>query len=186
MQFSCTLCGDCCTGAQVVRLTGSDLRLLVRRLGLASVSELRATGFITLVREPVGGGRFAWRPRLRFRTKPLVQCPFLVNDADLHSYRGLCSLHPGDKPLVCRLSPLTREVLDPGAGEINETWSFVPPVEGCPGMGQGETLSARPPADLVPRLAEEVRWMRYLIAGTPGCPDENSAWALIASWEDRE
>lgn len=180
MRFSCTLCGDCCTGSQVVRLTGGDLRLLMEHLGVASVFDLRTRGLVSLVREPVGGDRFAWRPRLRFRTRPLRQCPFLVNDMAEDGYRGLCSLHPDFKPLVCALSPLAREVVDPGSGPVDETWSAVPPVEGCPGMGRGEPLVVGPPASLASRLAEEVGWLRALIALSPSCPDEEAAWAAVA------
>jgi len=133
-----------------------------------------------MVREPVGSGRFAWRPRIRFRTHPIRQCPFLVNDVgDDGVYRGLCSLHPHFKPLVCTLSPLTRDVEDPGTGPVTETWSAVAPVEGCPGWGRGEAQAVEAPASLGPRLAEEVAWMRFWIAESPSCPDEASAWALL-------
>lgn len=179
-RFACTLCGDCCTGGQVIRLTGGDLRLLAVRLDLSSVAELRSRGLVSLVRETVGDG-FVWRPRMRFRSHPVRQCPFLVNEVEDGVYRGLCSLHPDFKPLVCSLSPLAREVDDPGSGPVNETWSVVAPVEGCPGMGQGEFLEAAAPRDLRERLAEEVGWMRRLLAAAPECPDEDSAWAWLAS-----
>lgn len=183
-RFSCTMCGDCCTGAQVVRLTGRDLRRLAARLGLPSVAALRSSGVVSLVREPVGEGRFAWRPRIRFRTKPLVQCPFLVNDLDdTGQYRGLCSLHPHDKPLVCRLSPLTRAVEDPGRGPVTETWSFVAPVQGCPGVGHGDLVPLKAPDAAQEDLAAEVDWMRFLVAQSPTCPDEAAAWEAFARWE---
>jgi len=182
-RFDCTLCGDCCTGDQVVRLTGGDLRLLVDRLGLSSVHELKDRGLVQLIREPMGGGRFVWRPRIRFRTKPRRECPFLVNDVDeADVYRGLCSLHPSDKPLVCALSPLAREVETVGS-TVKETWSFVPPVEGCPGVGRGEPLPLAPPPDLRERLDSEVRWMRRLIDETGGLPDQSSAWDWLAGLE---
>jgi Fe-S-cluster containining protein len=184
MRFACTLCGDCCTGSQVVRLTGGDLELLVRRLSLGSVTDLRSQGVVSLVREPAGEGTAVWRPRIRFRTKPLRQCPFLSNDVSPDgTYRGLCSLHPEAKPLVCSLSPLARAVDDPGAGPVSETWSFVPPVEGCPGVGRGPDLPPGPPADLRERLDAEVRWMRRWTSAAAGCGDESSAWALLGSLE---
>lgn len=184
MRFSCTLCGDCCTGSQVVRLTSGDLRLLGEKLGLASVKDLRTRGLVSLVREPLGADRFVWRPRIRFRNKPFRQCPFLVNDVDEAGvYRGLCSLHPDFKPLICTLAPWSRDVEDPGSGPVTETWSVVAPVEGCPGMGQGPELA--PPHDLRPRLDQEVRWMRWLIAESPRCPDEDAAWALVEEGLDR-
>lgn len=167
----------------MVRLTGGDLKLLVRYLALSSIRDLKTKGLVSLHRETLGGGRSVWRPRIRFRTRPLVQCPFLVNDLGAGSYRGLCSLHPHHKPLVCRLSPLTREVDDPGSGAVTETWSTVPPVEGCPGMGRGEILPLGPPQGLAVPLAEEIEWMRFLIEKTPDCPDEASAWALLERWE---
>jgi Fe-S-cluster containining protein len=181
MRFSCTLCGDCCTGSQVVRLTRDDLGRLVSRLGLASVRDLRTQGLVSLVREPVGGGRFAWRPRIRFRSHPLRQCPFLVNDVGEDGvYRGLCSLHPDFKPLVCTLSPLAREVEDSGADAVTESWTLIPPVEGCPGVGHGPTLDAAAPPALRSQLDAEVAWVRALIAVSPSLPDEAAAWAFVA------
>jgi len=178
IRFECTLCGDCCTGAQVVRLSGGDLAPLVYYLGLSSVKELRTAGVVELVQERVGEG-WVWRPRLRFRTHPLRQCPFLVNDVNEGRYRGLCSLHPHHKPLVCRLSPLSRTVDDPGQGQVHEQWSVVPPVEGCPGMGRGPELAAAAPPELKGRLAAEVEWMRKLIGASPGL-SLDQAWEWLA------
>lgn len=138
---------------------------------------------MALVREPLGDGRTVWRPRLRFRTKPLRQCRFLINDLGEGTYRGLCSLHPHDKPLVCALSPLSREVDDPGFGTAAETWSFVPPVEGCPGVGLGPRLEMAAPAPLKERLAAEVIWMRALVQASEFLHDEESAWAWLDAQE---
>jgi Fe-S-cluster containining protein len=181
MKFACTLCGDCCTGAQVIRLTGGDLQLLARRLGVRRPTELKKQGVVSLVREDTGGV-WVWRPHMRFRTRPLRQCPFLVNDLSTGAYRGLCSLHPDFKPLVCALSPLARVVSD--GDEFRERWSFVPPVEGCPGVGRGETVKLAAPAALKPRLDAETAWMRRLIAASEACPDEMAAWAWLDRWAD--
>jgi len=173
-HFECTCCGDCCTGNQVVRLTGGDLTLLVDYLGLSSALDSKARGLVAVVRETVAG-RQVWRPRIRFRQKPLRQCPFLVNDVDEAGvYRGLCSLHPAHKPLVCTLSPLSREVET--GDSAREQWSFVPPVEGCPGVGRGSVLTLGPPPGLRSTLDAEVAWMKRLIEQTPSLPDETAAW----------
>ncbi len=181
LRFSCTLCGDCCTGNQVVRLCGGDLELLAGYLGLSVVGELRGRG-VHLVRESVGGDRWVWRPRIRFRSKPLRQCPFLVNDLTQATYRGLCSLHPHHKPLVCTLSPLAREVEETPAG-VQERWSVVPPVGGCPGFGKGEPLPVRAPAALKGRLDAEVAWMRGWIEASSDLEDEDSAWKALAEFQ---
>lgn len=169
----------------MVRLTGADLRRLASFLGVQG-SELRRRGLVNLVREPWSDGRFLWRPRIRFRTKPLIQCPFLVNDVDARGrYRGLCSLHPQFKPLVCRLAPLTREVSDDGS-VAREAWSFLAPVEGCPGVGRGPVLPVERPPLWDDLLDDEVRWMRWLVSHTGGCPDAEAAWNLLEEWmEDR-
>jgi Fe-S-cluster containining protein len=156
-----------------------DLGLLVRHLDLSTVKDLKTKGLVKLVREPIGPDSFVWRPRIRFRSRPLAQCPFLVNDVGSGTYRGLCSLHPEAKPLVCTLSPLTREVEDSGEGLVRETWSFVPPVEGCPGVDRGDPLVLGAPADLRARLAEEYEDMRQWLAESSHCPDEETAWTFL-------
>ena len=171
----------------MVRLTTIDLELMVQHLGLASVRDLKTQGLVTLVKEPLGPGQSVWRPRIRFRSRPLVQCPFLVNDIGTDGiYHGLCSLHPESKPLVCRLSPLTRDVDDSGSDPVAETWSFVPPVEGCPGVGHGELLPIRAPLDLRDRLDQEVADLRRWILESQACSDEESAWQLMAAGEGRQ
>jgi len=95
-------------------------------------------------------------------------------------YHGLCSLHPDFKPLVCALSPLTRQVTDTGTGPVKEVWSFLPPVEGCPGCGQGELLPLLPPVSLKKQLEEEVTQMRRLLARAIDDIDEETAWKF---WE---
>jgi len=99
------------------------------------------------------------RAMLRFRTRPLRQCPFLVNDLGQDGIlRGKCSLHPHHKPLACALSPLARSI-ETVSGETRETWTMIAPVEGCPGMGRGPEVKIQAPARLRGRLDREARWM---------------------------
>ena len=77
-------------------------------------------------------------PKIRFKSYPYPFCPFLVNDfSEEEGLRGLCSLHPDHKPLVCKLAPLAREVdLDNG----EDDFTFIPPHPDCPGCGKGEPI----------------------------------------------
>lgn len=119
---------------------------------------LKTAGLVTEGQFPVGEG-YLQRPRLRFRTRPLHQCPFLINDLGPDGIlRGKCSLHPHHKPLACTLSPLTR-TLETLGGEKKEVWAAIAPVEGCPGMGRGPELKIQAPARLRGRLDREARWM---------------------------
>lgn len=154
-KFECTLCGDCCTGSQVVRLNGCDLDLLQEYLGLPDRRQLFEQGWVEARQDDQG----RWRPVLRFKQKPLRFCRFLENRVEEDGrVLGLCRLHPRFKPLVCHLAPLAREVELPSG---RETWQVTAPVDGCPGMGRGNAKF--PQAEVVPlrdRLQAEVEWFR--------------------------
>lgn len=175
-RFQCTLCGDCCWGRQVVRLNKGDLVLLAQYRGFSDTGQLFTAGLVEAVREDSG-----WRPRIRFRTRPRRFCPFLVNSlTEEGSLQGLCSLHPGFKPLVCHLSPLGR-TLD--LGEKTETWSVIPPVEGCPGMESGQERDSS--EDLKPfrkRLEEERRFFELLQRRSPDIQTEEEAVRYLFTW----
>lgn len=156
--FSCTVCGDCCTGDQTIRLNPDDLELLCAWLRLPDHSALEKAGYLD---PPEDGDP---RPRIRFRKRPVRQCPFLENHLEeTGALKGLCMLHPDFKPLVCHLAPLAREVQVEGSG-YEETWSVVAPVEGCPGMGRGEPRKIGPPAFLLERLRREALWMNHKLS----------------------
>jgi len=126
--FECTQCGDCCRGDMRVELGLYDLYKLALFLKFTSSKELIANGYVHLQQHPQG----VWMPYLRFKTYPARFCPFLINEADDQQYwRGLCSLHPHAKPLVCALSPVGR-VLDFDASQ--DDYVFVKPSEDCPGL----------------------------------------------------
>jgi len=122
-NFKCTLCANCCTGDQKVHLDLYDLYKMARFHNYNSTGLLFSAGLLILV--PVDRGVFL--PRIRFKHKPFRFCPFLINEAK----RGLCSLHPDHKPLVCSLAPVGREV-DFKTG--TDRYYFVKPAPDCPGV----------------------------------------------------
>ncbi len=128
-NFACTLCGDCCRGEQEVLLNWYDLYKMAQYLGFGHTADLFAKGWVELVRDK---NQTVWRPRIRFKEKPLRFCPFLINELqDDGQLKGYCQLHPGHKPLVCALAPV-------GCRYDSETkrtdFILVPPTEDCPGM----------------------------------------------------
>lgn len=122
-NFKCTLCANCCTGDQKVYLDLYDLYKLAQFHKYSNTGLLFSAGLLILV--PVDRGVFL--PRIRFKHKPFRFCPFLINEAN----RGLCSLHPDHKPLVCSLAPVGREV-DFIAG--TDRYYYVKPAPDCPGV----------------------------------------------------
>ncbi len=127
--FECTLCGDCCVGQQEVLLNWYDLYKMARFLGFEHTHDLFAEKWVELAQDP---GHSVWRPRIRFKEKPLRFCPFLINELqDDGQLKGYCQLHPEHKPLVCALAPV-------GCRYDSETkhtdFMLVPPTEDCPGM----------------------------------------------------
>ncbi len=156
-----------------------DWALLAKFQQFEGLTALKDEGLVRLASFFVGATESVLRPAIAFRTwywkGPHHQCPFLVNDLTQGSLRGLCSLHPQFKPLVCRLSPLSRTVEGP-PGTALETWSLVAPVEGCPGMGRGEVLEpVRPPAFSV-ALDREAKWVLQLVGDREQLQSEDSAW----------
>ncbi len=160
-RFSCTLCGDCCWGDQVVRLNKEDLILMAQFKGFDRTSELFTQGLVEAIREESG-----WRPRIRFRTKPARFCPFLQNNiTEEGTLQGLCSLHPLFKPLVCHLSPLGRSL---DLQENTQEWKVIAPVEGCPGMGKGAARKVNQDLEkFQTRLANEKEFFQFLQNNSP-------------------
>jgi len=171
--FSCTMCGDCCSGNQIVWLNEEDLALICRHLGLSQATELRAAGLIEYAPHDAGFER----ARIRFRTRPFKACPFLQNELSEQVAGtgqslpggwfliGRCSLHPVAKPLVCHLAPWARLVTNTGNGSFHETWSVQAPSEACPGMHQGPVCDLEHDTQrLRERLDAENRWMQRMIA----------------------
>lgn len=73
-----------------------------------------------------------WTPQIIFKKQPFQFCPWLINDmGDDDVLRGFCSLHPSDKPLICKMAPAGR-VVDFDNNQI--FYMLTPPTESCPGM----------------------------------------------------
>ena len=147
-KFNCTLCGECCSGDMKVFLNPYDLYKMGTFLKLSHTKELFEKNLICLD----SGQNGINLPRILFKTYPFQFCPFLINDFDEETgLRGLCSLHPGHKPLVCALAPLTRELdLEKGT----DSFGFVPPHPECPGCGEGDEIL---PESIIKEKAEELR-----------------------------
>jgi hypothetical protein len=127
-NFQCTCCGDCCTGNMEININIYDLYKLAVRFGMTSTGELFEKGFIKLVQVQNG----CWTPQIIFKTQPFQFCPWLINDlGDDEVLRGFCSLHPFDKPLICKMAPAGR-VVDFDYNQIS--YMLTPPTESCPGM----------------------------------------------------
>ncbi|MDA3850840.1 MAG: YkgJ family cysteine cluster protein [Spirochaetaceae bacterium] len=148
-QFSCTLCGECCSGDMRVFLNPHDLQKMRDYLGLRTNQELLEQNYIVL-------GKAQWGlllPGIRFkRTQGLQFCPFLTNHLDDSGhYRGLCFLHPHKKPLVCALAPYARE-LDMDTRQSR--FYFQEPIKNCPGCKSLELYGL---TELFPQVEAELQ-----------------------------
>ncbi|MGD9489513.1 MAG: YkgJ family cysteine cluster protein [Calditrichaceae bacterium] len=131
-RFDCTTCGNCCTGDMKINLNLFDLYKMARFKKFSDTGELFRQNLVTLVK----GQYNVWMPRIRFKTKPEVFCPFLINELDEHGgIKGLCSMHPHHKPLICSLAPAGR-IIDFDHGHIN--YVYVKPAPDCEGVNSGK------------------------------------------------
>jgi hypothetical protein len=134
-----------------VFLNPYDLYKIGRHLKLSHTKEL----FDRKLVEWASGQHNLTFPKIRFKRFPFPFCPFLINDFDETSgLRGLCSLHPDHKPLVCQLAPLTREL---DLKKDSDTFGFIPPHPNCPGCGRGELLEED---QIREELKDELNWER--------------------------
>ncbi|MBN2655663.1 MAG: hypothetical protein JXR86_01280 [Spirochaetales bacterium] len=162
--FGCTCCGDCCSGDMEIHINLYDLYKMALRSGYSSTGELFSKKLIRLEQ----GQNGAWIPVINFKTKPFSFCPWLINDlGDDGVLRGFCSLHPYDKPLVCKMAPVGR-IADLEAGR--EIFVLTPPTEHCPGMKVcEENRLSELKKELQPELDFELRFFAILekMSGMP-------------------
>jgi hypothetical protein len=156
-HFRCTCCGDCCTGNMEININLYDLYKMARFLKMSNSRECFDKGLVRLVQVQNG----CWTPQIVFKTSPVKFCPWLINDlGDDDILRGYCSLHPGHKPLICKMAPAGRIV-----DFYNQTTSYVltEPTENCPGMlSSAENRLSDLKEDLSVELAFESRYYRIL------------------------
>jgi hypothetical protein len=113
LQFTCTQCGDCCTGAPgYVWVTDDELQAIAKHLGLplAEVRDLYSR---------------AARGKRTLREKNNGDCIFFERK------KG-CTIYPV-RPAQCRTWPFWEKNV-----ETPEAWEKT--CETCPGSGQGELI----------------------------------------------
>lgn len=133
-NFACTLCGNCCSGVQDVLLDWYDLYRMARFLEFENTARLFKAGLVELRTGP----EQLRLPYIRFKQRPYRFCPFLENHIDDDKISGLCRLHPGHKPLVCGLAPVSRTI---DFENDQESWHFVKPAPDCPGVDSSQVNS---------------------------------------------
>lgn len=155
--FHCTCCGDCCSGNMEININIFDLYKISVKLGFESTEKLFNKGLVKLVQVQNG----CWTPQIVFKKKPFQFCPWIINDmGDDEILKGYCSLHPFDKPLICRMAPAGR-VVDFDNDQIS--YMLTPPTESCPGMEiKQENRLSELKADLKKELDLEYRFYAIL------------------------
>ncbi len=122
LQFGCTMCGACCTGAAgFVSFSEEEGRGIARRLGI-SVGE-----FIERYTHKLGDGRRSLNEVL---TEYGHDCVFL--DRGVVPGKAVCSLYE-DRPLQCRTFPWWPENL-----RSKEHWRRA--GRACEGIGRGDLV----------------------------------------------
>lgn len=166
-NFSCTLCGECCSGTMEIFLNPYDLYKMGRFLKMNHSREL----FEDQVVKWAPGQNNLLLPKINFKTEPFPFCPFLINDyQEVLGLRGLCSLHPEQKPLVCHLAPLTH-MIDLETGE--DSFGFIPPHPDCPGCTRGEIIRENLIRETLKReLAYEMSYYRILSERADAHPEK--------------
>ncbi|MDC7231826.1 MAG: YkgJ family cysteine cluster protein [Spirochaetales bacterium] len=176
IKFSCTLCGECCSGSMKVFVNSHDIYKMGRFLGLKHSRELFQNKRLILDKGQNGLNL----PRILFKEEPFSFCPFLINDFDeSEGLRGFCSLHLIHKPLVCRLAPLYREI---DLLEKTDDFHFILPHPGCPGKEQeGFIDPENERKELERELDFEIRYYRLLSSH-----EEDPSFLWDFSLEDKD
>jgi len=160
-NFECTMCGNCCTGDQKVNLNLYDLYKMAHYCGFQNSNQLFEKKIVHLIK----ARNDSWIPQIKFKClkrsikrnaffkQDIIFCPFLINELDeQNNLKGLCSLHPGKKPLVCAMAPVGR-ILD--LKKQTEEFVFVKPAPDCTGV---ESQEVNVPVETKNDLAVELNY----------------------------
>lgn len=133
LRFSCTQCGNCCTGPPgAVWFTAPEARAMAAALGLDEATFRRRHARVI-------EGRWSLNEQL---TEHGYDCVFL--DRDSRPGTAICRLY-GARPRQCRTWPFWPENL-----QSPEAWAQARATTPCPGMDQGELIP-------VERITEQLR-----------------------------
>ncbi len=123
LRFSCTQCGNCCTGPPgTVWFDDDEAGAIARRLNIAE-SRFRALHARRL------GGRWSLKER---RTDHGYDCVFL--DRETVPGRAVCSIYEA-RPAQCRTWPFWPENL-----RSRQAWASAKRRTPCPGMDEGKLI----------------------------------------------
>lgn len=123
LRFSCTQCGNCCTGGPgAVWFTGEEGRAMARALGMDEAAFLEAHTRLV-------GSRRSLNER---ETKHGFDCVFL--DRETRPGSALCSVYTA-RPSQCRTWPFWPTNL-----ASKRAWESAKAHTPCPGMGTGPVI----------------------------------------------
>lgn len=118
LRFSCTMCGNCCTGPEgYVLVNDAEVEALARRLQISSAD------FIARFTKIMSEGRSLIEKRSAFG----LDCVFL--DRERIPGKAVCGVYE-DRPAQCRTWPFWPSIL-----RSERTWEATKRT--CPGMDKG-------------------------------------------------
>jgi Fe-S-cluster containining protein len=125
LRFTCTQCGNCCTGAPgAVWMSAEEMRRLAEHLKM-SVQKM-ADKYCRKIGE-------RWSLKERVSPKGEYDCIFLKTIDENGKERRICSIYEV-RPLQCRTWPFWPEII-----KSPESWAKA--HERCPGMDHGKRYS---------------------------------------------
>ena len=121
LRFSCTMCGNCCTGPEgYVLYTDEDARRIAGRLGVSAEEFIRG-----YTKETMLGRSLAERP-----TAFGLDCIFL--DRQKVPGKAVCGIYE-DRPAQCRTWPFWKSIT-----ATVHSWDLARRT--CPGIGSGPLI----------------------------------------------
>jgi Fe-S-cluster containining protein len=124
LAFSCTMCGNCCTGPEgFVIVTDEEIEDLAARLGMT------AAAFVLKYTRATSRGRSL----TEHETYAGLDCIFL--DRDKYPGKAVCGVYE-DRPAQCRTWPFW-----PSNLTNRRAWERA--QKSCPGMGRGKSYTVQ-------------------------------------------